>query len=81
MPFALTIASNRKFKLPTPATEGASYDTEIGNLNNSAFSVVVTRADGDVTHAVTIAPNFKQVVRIRPSGAYPVGPPVAHSVP
>lgn len=69
VPASLTLTANRAFKLPTPATEAASYDIEASNLTTGGFSLVIGRADGaGVTY--TLLSGKRANLKIRPAGAY-----------
>ncbi len=69
IPATLAITAARDFRLPTPATEAASYVINVRRLATGAFNLNVTRADGAGV-SVALAVNQSCQLRVRPAGVY-----------
>lgn len=70
------LGADRKFLLPTPATDAGSSSRTIRNLNGSvSHSLLLYRADG-AGATVTLEFGKTQRVRVRPSGVYAEAPAI-----
>jgi hypothetical protein len=71
IPAAAPLTAGRQYRLPTPASDAASYTKEFANLH-AMQQVIVTRADGAGT-TVTLTSGQKAMVRVRPAGVTIIG--------
>ena len=67
VPNSLSLTTSRKFKLPTPATEAASYTIDVQNNAATTGPLTVYRADG-AGNFVTIGNGNRGRVHVRPGG-------------
>ncbi len=70
IPATLTLTANRAFKLPTPATEAASYSIEVSNLSTGAFGPIIGRADGAGATYTLLTGGQRARFKVRPAGVY-----------